>query len=189
MALKLSFVLFLSILVASVSLLASAADLGDRQAPVPGGWLDIDPNNPQVVEFAKFAVSEHNREAKTTLQFVKVINVKVASVSLLASAADLGGRQAPVPGGWPGIDPNNPRVVEFAKFAVAEHNREAGTTLQFVKVINVKDLISTGVAYKLVISARVSNKSSTTNEYEAVVSQPNTFGGPLKLVYFRALYD
>ncbi|KAK6133180.1 hypothetical protein DH2020_033070 [Rehmannia glutinosa] len=123
------------------------------------------------------------------LSFV-FLSILVASVSLQVSAADLGGKQGPVPGGWPGIDPNDPRVVEFAKFAVAEHNREARTTLQFVQVINAKVLISFGLAFKLVISARVSNKSSTTNKYEA---PPNISGlahrRTLELGYFRAVHD
>nr|GMC83678.1 cysteine proteinase inhibitor 1-like [Ipomoea batatas] len=75
---------------------AVAAPSGGPEGPIVGGWSSIkDPNAPQVVEIAKFAIDAHNKEAKTNLKFESVIkgeNQVVAGVNYkLVIAAEDGG--------------------------------------------------------------------------------------------------
>ncbi|KAL2473500.1 Cysteine proteinase inhibitor 5 [Forsythia ovata] len=57
-------------------------------------------------------------------------------------------------GGYKPIDnPNDPTVIEIAKFAVDEHNKEAKTNLKFQRVVKGEKQLVHGLNYKLVISA------------------------------------
>ncbi|KAL8469148.1 hypothetical protein ACS0TY_032110 [Phlomoides rotata] len=81
---------FLSVLVLALPILGAAVG----RSPLVGGWRPIaDPNAPEVVKIAKFAVDQHNKEAKTSLVFEKVVKGEqqvVAGVNyrLVISAAE-----------------------------------------------------------------------------------------------------
>lgn len=67
---------FLSILTVVVHI--SAASRG----PLLGGWKSIDnPNAPEVVKIAKFAVDEHNKKEHTSLRFVSVLKGESQTVA------------------------------------------------------------------------------------------------------------
>uniref|UniRef100_A0A5B7BHE6 Cystatin domain-containing protein n=1 Tax=Davidia involucrata TaxID=16924 RepID=A0A5B7BHE6_DAVIN len=75
MTLKSKSLLLLTIplLVAFVLFDASAA-VGGRKGTLLGGWSPIaDPKKPQVREIGEFAVTEHNKQAKTELKFESVV--------------------------------------------------------------------------------------------------------------------
>ncbi|KAL3850936.1 hypothetical protein ACJIZ3_012818 [Penstemon smallii] len=56
-----------------VSILATATFDGVKGTSL-GAWLPLqNPNDPHVVEIAKFAVAEHNKEAKASLVFITVV--------------------------------------------------------------------------------------------------------------------
>ncbi|KAM7462306.1 hypothetical protein LguiA_030427 [Lonicera macranthoides] len=79
MALSSSFMLlmFSSLLVASLVLNASTVD-GSRKVVLKSeGHPIIDLKDPRVQEIGKFAVNEHNREAKTNLVYKSVIKGEV----------------------------------------------------------------------------------------------------------------
>ncbi|KAK4439441.1 Cysteine proteinase inhibitor 1 [Sesamum alatum] len=62
---------FLAILLASA--LNEASPVWRRKS-IAGGWQPIDnPKDPEVVEIANFAVTEHNKEASTALAFEAVV--------------------------------------------------------------------------------------------------------------------
>ncbi|KAL3845464.1 hypothetical protein ACJIZ3_002867 [Penstemon smallii] len=98
-------------------------------------------------------------------------------LSILATAT-IGGI---VGGSQPIENPNDPTVVEIAKFAVAEHNKNAKAELEFVKVVKGEILAVVGTHYKLVISAK---DGSDTKNYEAVVYE-RPWDKVLKLIFFK----
>ncbi|XP_011095952.1 cysteine proteinase inhibitor 5-like [Sesamum indicum] len=62
---------FLAILLASALNEASPAL---KRGKIVGGWQPIEnPKDPEVVAIANFAVTEHNKEAKTTFAFESVV--------------------------------------------------------------------------------------------------------------------
>ncbi|KAM7498924.1 hypothetical protein LguiA_023338 [Lonicera macranthoides] len=81
------------LLVASLILNFSAVD-GGRGEALAGGWQPIkDPKDPLVQEIGKFAVTEHNKEAKTNLIYESVIKGETQVVAgtnyrLIISATD-----------------------------------------------------------------------------------------------------
>ncbi|XP_057811279.1 cysteine proteinase inhibitor 1-like [Salvia miltiorrhiza] len=67
------------ILFAILSVVAVAAASEGTKA---GGWKAIsNPNTPEVVAVAKFAVAEHNKEKKTPLVFVSVVKAEFQVVA------------------------------------------------------------------------------------------------------------
>ncbi|KAL6531727.1 hypothetical protein OROMI_028090 [Orobanche minor] len=96
----------------------------------------------------------------------KTLHILLAFISLLAiSAASRGS----IVGGWqPIANPNTPDIVEIAKFAVAEHNKEKNTSLVFVSVVKGEKQVVAGMNYKLVISAEDGAAAAPKN-YTAVV--------------------
>ncbi|KAL3845466.1 hypothetical protein ACJIZ3_002869 [Penstemon smallii] len=86
-----------------------------------------------------------------------------ALLSVLATAAF----GISIVGHWRPIEnPNDPGVVEIAKFAVAEHNKEAHAALGFVSVVKGETQVVAGTKYRLVISAK---DGSATKNYDALV--------------------
>lgn len=80
------------------------------------------------------------------------------------SAATVG---RPLVGGWTAIaDPNDPHVQGLGKYAVDEHNSQAGTSLVFVRVVSGQTQVVSGANYRLVITA---NDAGVARLYEAVV--------------------
>ncbi|KAK4439439.1 Cysteine proteinase inhibitor 1 [Sesamum alatum] len=73
MARKSPSLLFVFLAILLVSALSEASPVWKRKTAV-GGWQSIDnPKDPQVVEIANFAVTEHNKEASTALAFEAVV--------------------------------------------------------------------------------------------------------------------
>lgn len=76
-------------------------------------------------------------------------------------------RKAALVGGWRQIkDLNAPEVQEAAQFAVTEHNKEAGTNLEYQRVVKGETQVVAGTNYRLVIAAK---DGTVTKNYEAVV--------------------
>ncbi|KAK6774886.1 hypothetical protein RDI58_025887 [Solanum bulbocastanum] len=76
--------------------------------------------------------------------------ILISSIFFHFSAA-LGG----VAGGWtPLNDVNSPDVVAIGQFAVNEHNKEAGTKLQFQSITKGESQVVAGINYRLVINAK-----------------------------------
>ncbi|XP_019171840.1 PREDICTED: cysteine proteinase inhibitor 1-like [Ipomoea nil] len=96
-----------------------------------------------------------------------LFSLAVATALFSNAVAALGGQKGPLIGGWSSIkDPKAPYVVEFAKFAIDAHNKEAKTNLKFKSVIEGQSQVVAGMNYKLVIAAE---DGSAGNKYEAVV--------------------
>ncbi|KAL6990671.1 hypothetical protein U1Q18_008790 [Sarracenia purpurea var. burkii] len=97
-----------------------------------------------------------------------VLNLLVSLVLSNASAA-VGGRKteaAVIPGWWPIEDLNAPEVKELAKFALAEHNKKAGSSLEFGHVLRGETQAVSGTNYWLIIAAKDGAVSGT---YDAIV--------------------
>ncbi|KAI8567300.1 hypothetical protein RHMOL_Rhmol02G0110500 [Rhododendron molle] len=86
----------------------------------------------------------------------------------LISAAALGGNQAsPLLGGWQPIENvTAPEVIETAQFAVAQHNKQADSTLKFRSVVQGEYQVVAGMNYRLIIAAK---DGGVAGKYEAVV--------------------
>ncbi|EYU27692.1 hypothetical protein ABFS82_13G133400 [Erythranthe guttata] len=65
-----------------------------------------------------------------------------------------------------------PEVVQIAKFAVAEHNKEAKTSLQFVTVVRGETKLAVGKNYRLVITVKGSGSAQPKNYTAVVWSRP-----------------
>ncbi|MCD9642919.1 hypothetical protein HAX54_029968 [Datura stramonium] len=60
------------------------------------------------------------------------------------------------------VNPNDPKVVEIAKFAVDEHNKEAQSDFAFVNVLEGgTDSVTGGVVYQLHINVTESDVATT----------------------------
>lgn len=76
--------------------------------------------------------------------------ILISSIFFHFSAA-LGGAA----GGWTLLkDVNAPGVVAIGQFAVDEHNKEAGTKLEFQGVVKAESQVVAGTNYRLVINAK-----------------------------------
>ncbi|KAL3839511.1 hypothetical protein ACJIZ3_024102 [Penstemon smallii] len=95
-------------------------------------------------------------------------------VSILATAT-FDGVKGIGRGAWtPLQNPNDPHVVEIAKFAVAEHNKEVKVPLVFIKVVKGESQLGEsplvfGVKYRLRISAKDDGGATIPKNYQAVV--------------------
>lgn len=79
MAFHFHHLLLLTILaVISLSSDVSSAALGGggRKDSIHSGYKKIDPTSPEAIENAKFAIDEHNKKAKTKLQFQTVVSAE-----------------------------------------------------------------------------------------------------------------
>ncbi|CAA0815415.1 Cysteine proteinase inhibitor 5 [Striga hermonthica] len=101
---------------------------------------------------------------------LKSIPLIIAILSFLfASAAEGASGRGALVGGWKSIeDLKDPEVVRIAKFAVAQHNKEASTNLSFVDVVKGESQVVSGTNYRLVISA-VDGGAGAPRNYTAVV--------------------
>ncbi|KAL3523222.1 hypothetical protein ACH5RR_016056 [Cinchona calisaya] len=81
MALKFQYLLAILAVIFLCSDVSSAPLSGGRRGAIVGGWRKIDPNNKEVVENGKFAIDEHNEEAKTKLQYKTVVEAEEQVVS------------------------------------------------------------------------------------------------------------
>ncbi|GER48139.1 cysteine proteinase inhibitor [Striga asiatica] len=122
----------------------------------------------------------------------KPLSLAVAVIAILAAAATAQGGEK-IPGGWQLIkDPNEAKVVEVAKFAVAEQNRQPNATkLLFAAVVNGQMQVVNGVKYKLLVSAVAAGggggrKLGPPGKYLTVV---NVREEEKKLISFESLID
>ncbi|KAG6525226.1 cysteine proteinase inhibitor 1-like [Zingiber officinale] len=71
-------------------------------------------------------------------------------------------------GGWKPIgDLQDPHVIDIAKFAVDEHNKEATSQLRLVSVVKGETQVVAGMNYRIILKAGV--VGAKVNVYEAVV--------------------
>ncbi|CAA3017778.1 cysteine proteinase inhibitor 1-like [Olea europaea var. sylvestris] len=94
-----------------------------------------------------------------------VLTLLVALSTLFDVSTALGGRKAKESDvGFKPLDPKDPKVVEVAKFAIDEYNKEAKTNLTFQLVLKAASKETT---YTLIIEA---SNGSILDKYDAVVS-------------------
>ncbi|KAL3627344.1 hypothetical protein CASFOL_028707 [Castilleja foliolosa] len=75
-------------------------------------------------------------------------------------------------GGWRPIENlKDPEVVDIAKFAVAEHNKQAKKSLSFVDVVKGETQVVSGTKYRLVVTARDGGAAAAVEpqNYSAIV--------------------
>ncbi|KAL7130414.1 hypothetical protein ABFS83_13G132500 [Erythranthe nasuta] len=106
----------------------------------------------------------------------KYLSLLFALASILVIEASTLGGKATTLGGWKPI-PNlkDPEVVKVANFAVAEHNKEAKTSLEFVTIVKGEQQVVAGLKYRLVISTKASGAAAAAapKSFNAeVLSQP-----------------
>jgi len=95
---------------------------------------------------------------------------------LLASAA----MNQALPGGYSPIKHlNDPHVIEIARFAVIEYDKQKGTDLKLEKVVKGESKTIAGTNYRLTISA-IHGSESKPNSYNATVYEDSS-------VHFRRL--
>ncbi|KAL1537259.1 cysteine proteinase inhibitor 5-like [Salvia divinorum] len=101
----------------------------------------------------------------------KSLHILLASLSILAVALPFSAAsRGPLVGGWsPIADPNAPEIVEIAKFAVSEHNKQAQASLVFVSVVKGESQVVAGMNYRLQISAKDDGGADDAKTYSAVV--------------------
>ncbi|GFP96677.1 cysteine proteinase inhibitor 5 [Phtheirospermum japonicum] len=74
-------------------------------------------------------------------------------LSILVALTPIEASRPKQPGGeWPIDNLEDPEVVVAARFAVAEHNKEASASLSFVSVVNGTQQVVAGMRYRLHIS-------------------------------------
>ncbi|KAK9089823.1 hypothetical protein Scep_028905 [Stephania cephalantha] len=164
-----------------------------------GEFQPVDPKDPHVVEIARFAVDEHNKQAHTNLVFLEVFGaesqiVKGRNFKLTIRVANgtrrgfrtthealvyegLKGQRTlkyfkaiPWVGGFQPIDPKDAHVIEVARFAVDAYNKQAHTNLGFLIVVEGESqVVVLGTNYNLTI--RVYN-GGLTQTYVIFVYEP-----------------
>nr|CAD1822681.1 unnamed protein product [Ananas comosus var. bracteatus] len=92
-------------------------------------------------------------------------------------------------GGWRRIeDVGEAHVREIGEYAVAEHDRETGAGLAFVRVLRGETQVVAGINYRLVLQANNNNNNNNNAAgsecYEAVVWE-KAWQGFRKLTSFR----
>ncbi|KAK9089831.1 hypothetical protein Scep_028913 [Stephania cephalantha] len=140
-----------------------------------GGFQPVDPKDPHVVEIARFAVDEHNKQAHTNLVFLEVFGaesqiVKGRNFKLTIELPMEQARAIPWVGGFQPIDPKDAHVIEVARFAVDAYNKQAHTNLGFLIVVEGESqVVVLGTNYNLTI--RVYN-GGLTQTYVVFVYEP-----------------
>ena len=100
------------------------------------------------------------------------------------AVAGPGQRRSLIVGGWsPIANLSDPNVIEIAKFAVAEHNKEANARLALIRVVKGETQLVSGVNYKLVIEAE---DGGAVKRYEAIVWE-KAWENFKKLISFKPL--
>ncbi|CAA0827004.1 Cysteine proteinase inhibitor 5 [Striga hermonthica] len=121
----------------------------------------------------------------------KSLSLAVAAILALAAVAAQGGEK--IPGGWQPIkDPKDAKVVEVAKFAVAEHNRHRrphATNLLLEAVVNGQTEVVNGVNYRLLVSAVAAGGGRKFGQPRKYVTVVNVREEEKKLISFQSLID
>ncbi|KAJ7946382.1 Cysteine proteinase inhibitor [Quillaja saponaria] len=108
----------------------------------------------------------------------------VLSVVLLPVCTVAVCRRGLLLGGWTPIeDLEDPHVVEIAKYAVTEYDKESNATLKFESVIKGETQVVAGINYRLVLAA---NDGSATKNYRALVWE-KPWESYKSLTYFKPL--
>ncbi|XP_047320194.1 cysteine proteinase inhibitor 1-like [Impatiens glandulifera] len=96
-----------------------------------------------------------------------IISVFVFSLFLfnIISAENVFNRKALV-GDWKYLAFNSPKAIEMTKFAISEHNKQAGTKLESGSVINATYQVVNGIKYRLHFAAL---DGKVDGQYNAVV--------------------
>ncbi|XP_056693454.1 cysteine proteinase inhibitor 1-like isoform X1 [Spinacia oleracea] len=76
-------------------------------------------------------------------------------------------------GGLEPVDPNSPKIIEIANWAVKEHNKE-GDCLEFIRIIEAEYQMGSGMKYYIILEATNGilvhgAPMAITNEYFAIV--------------------
>ncbi|XP_058782225.1 multicystatin-like [Vicia villosa] len=190
-------------------LMASAAATGEYH-PIPNT------NALHVIEVAKFAVSEYNKQSGSKLKLNKVIKGEYQIVTgvnyhltlstgegpllttyetvvredldtsrklIYFTPVPVSGPE-PVLGGYKPIpNLNAVHVIEIAKFAVSEHNKQSGSKLKLHKVIKGETQIVNGVNYRLTLST---SEGPLLMIHETVVLEQSWLDSR-KLIYFKSI--
>ncbi|CAN4105986.1 unnamed protein product [Withania somnifera] len=94
--------------------------------------------------------------------------VVITSLILHTTASLGGGGKGGLLGGWSRIkNTNDHQVVEIAKFAVDQYNKESKSELVFKKVVEGETQVVAGTNYRLVIA--VKDRGYGNDKYLAVV--------------------
>ncbi|XP_058727946.1 cysteine proteinase inhibitor 1-like [Vicia villosa] len=96
---------------------------------------------------------------------MKLQTLILLTVLVMASVA-AAREQYPLGGYRPIGNINDPHVIEIAKFAVTQYDKQSGAKLKFKKVIKGESQVVAGINYRLTLSA---GEGSVTKIYEAVV--------------------
>ncbi|PKU73282.1 cysteine proteinase inhibitor 4-like [Dendrobium catenatum] len=111
--------------------------------------------------------------------------VLAASLFVTAASGSGGsGRRGLSDVGWEPIkNLSDPHVLEIAKFAVNENNKNSHTNLTLYKVESGETTISVGALYRLIIVVGVGNVYGVLAEYEATVLEKSS--GNFELLSFK----
>ncbi|KAK9091923.1 hypothetical protein Syun_026834 [Stephania yunnanensis] len=178
-----------------------------------GGFKPVDPKDPHVVEIARYAIDTYNKNAHANLKFVTVVNAEsqiVQGTNYRLNFTVLNGRVTQtyetlvfeglkgqrtlkyfniIPpirtGGFQPVDPKDPHVVEIARFAVDEHNKQAHTNLVFLEVFRAQSQIVKGRYFKLTIRVANGTRRGFRTTHEALVYEG--LKGQRTLKYFKAI--
>ncbi|KAL0907047.1 hypothetical protein M5K25_025585 [Dendrobium thyrsiflorum] len=94
------------------------------------------------------------------------------------------GRRGLFDAGWQPIkNLSDPHVLEIAKFAVDENNKDSHTSLTLYKVDSGETTISVGALYRLIVVVGVGNVYGVLAEYEATVLEKSR--GDFELISFK----
>ncbi|KAH6768846.1 hypothetical protein C2S51_014182 [Perilla frutescens var. frutescens] len=102
----------------------------------------------------------------------KSAHVVFVFLSLVAVAVPiLAASRGPLIGGWQPIENanDNKEVVDVAKLAEEEYNKEKNRSLVFVSVVKGDSQVVAGIKYRLIISAKDAKAAAAPDNYRAVI--------------------
>ncbi|OAY68172.1 Cysteine proteinase inhibitor 5 [Ananas comosus] len=114
---------------------------------------------------------------------MRSVRLRALPLLLLLLLVEGEARGGAVAGGWRRIeDVGEAHVREIGEYAVAEHDRETGAGLAFVRVLRGETQVVAGINYRLVL--QTNNNAAGSECYEAVVWE-KAWQGFRKLTSFR----
>ncbi|GAB2301034.1 hypothetical protein Dimus_035070 [Dionaea muscipula] len=110
-----------------------------------------------------------HRSLNNSFSFSSMLLFLLLVLFHLHSATAAGGLKPKLLGDYRPIkNLRDPHVIEIAKFAVSEHNKQAHSNLQFIEVVKGEAQIVKGKNFRLVIEA---NDGAVSGDYQAVVHE------------------
>ncbi|XP_058771917.1 cysteine proteinase inhibitor 5-like [Vicia villosa] len=104
---------------------------------------------------------------QTLILLTVLLMASLILVKLLREAPRAAEREEYLVGGYnPITNINDPHVIEIAKFAVTQYDKQSGVKLKFKKVIKGESRVVAGINYRLTLSA---GEGWVSKIYEAVV--------------------